>query len=312
MKIYRRIKEISRPKESSVITVGIFDGVHRGHAYIIKKLVKNAKKTKRKSAVVTFHPHPFSSLYPKKIIPLLSSLDHRLRLFEKLDVDIALVVGFNKTISLMSPENFVKNILVKKLGMKEMLVGEDFVFGKKRGGDIKLLKKLSKKYNFKVKKIKLLKKKRKKISSTYIRSLILKGRIKESSALLARPVSILGTVKGGTRTGRVLGFPTANVDPHHEAIPPSGVYAVYAKLEGRKYCGILNIGFRPTFHPMHYAPEPSIEVHILDFNKIIYNKDIEIIFVKRLRPEKKFNDMGTLKKRIAKDILRARKILGQP
>lgn len=301
MKIYRSIKKMKKPRPGSVVAIGVFDGIHRGHAHIIKNLVKRARRIGAKSMVLTFYPHPYSVLHPKGIVPLLVSVKHRLRLLADLGVDILVLTKFSLRFSYTKAEEFVSRILLKRLGMKEMLVGENFSFGKAGSGDIALLKNLSRKYGFKVKSIALLKEGKRAISSTYVRSLILNGRLKEASRLLGRPVSILGTVIEGAKRGRILGYPTANVNPHHEAIPPSGVYAVYVKLGDKRYRGVLNIGFRPTFHPLHYAPEPTIEVHIFNFRKNIYGKDIEIIFIKRMRPERRFKTKAALIRKIMLD-----------
>lgn len=308
MKVYYSVERIKRISSGSVVTIGIFDGIHRGHIYIIKSLIKRAKRLHRKSLILTFYPHPSSILHPRKPCPLLISLKHRIRLLKDLRVDVVVLVEFTKYFAKMRPEVFIRDILQKRLNMKEMLVGDNFTFGYRGKGDIKLLKDLSKKYDFRLKRVNLLKIDKRIISSTYIRSLIIKGRLKRASRLLARPVSILGTVKKGIKRGRILGFPTANIDPHHEAIPPSGVYAVYVLLDNKEYKGILNIGFRPTFHPKGYPPEPTIEVHIFNFNKNIYGRDLEIIFVKRLRPEKRFEDRESLRRRISLDEKAAIKI----
>lgn len=318
MKLYRSIKKVKKIAQGSIVAVGIFDGVHRGHAYIIKMLTKRAKRLNKKSVALTFSPHPSSVIHPKKAVPLLSSLQHRLQLFEKLGVDIAVIIRFDKEVSLMKPEVFIEKFLVNKLNIKEMLVSDNFTFGSQGAGDIWLLERLSGKYGFRIKKLKLLKDGKRVISSTHIRRLIMKGKLKNATNLLGRPVSILGTVKGGTRIGRALGFPTANIDPHHEAIPPSGVYAVRVRFEKRLYGGILNIGFKPTFttedytpNAVRYLPEPTIEVHIFNFKRNIYGKNLEIIFYKRLRPEKRFEDREALKRRIMLDEKLARKILSK-
>lgn len=309
MKIYHSLKEIKKAPSRSVVTIGIFDGLHRGHIRIVKSLVKRAKELDAKSLVLTFYPHPSSVLHPKNLAPLLISLKHRISLLKDIGIDILVLLRFNKSFSKMKPETFITGVLQKRFGMKEILVGDNFNFGWRRSGDIGLLRKFSKKYGFRVKRIRLLKLRKRIISSSYIRSLILNGRLNEASRLLARPVSILGTVKKGTKRGRILGYPTANVDPHHEAIPPSSVYAVYIKLNNKKYKGVLNIGLRPTFYIEGYPPEPTIEVHIFNFNKDIYGKDLEIIFVKRLRPEIRFKDKDSLIKRIRLDEKAARRAL---
>jgi len=319
MKRYRSLKSVKIPSSGTVVAIGIFDGIHKGHRRIIDRLVGRAKATKRKSLILTFYPHPASVLISRKPAPLLVSLKHRLRLFEDLGIDIAVVVKFTENFSGTGAERFVRDILQKRLGMKEMVVGDNFVLGSKRAGNVKLLKRLSEEYGFTLTRVKLLKSNRRVISSTYIRALIIRGRLAKASGLLGRPVSILGSVKRGTKRGRLLGYPTANIDPHHEAIPPSGVYAVYINYRGKRYKGILNIGIRPTFQSIesalyakHYPPEPTIEVHILNFNKDIYSKDIEIMFVKRLRSEKRFEDKQALIKKIKLDEKRARSALKIP
>ncbi|MEE8359718.1 MAG: riboflavin biosynthesis protein RibF, partial [Candidatus Omnitrophota bacterium] len=292
MKVYRSIKNVEKVSSGSVVTLGIFDGVHKGHAHIIRSLVKRAKKLGKKSIILTFHPHPSAILHPKTAVPLLTSLDHRLKLLEKHGVDIVVLLRFNERFSKTAPEAFIKNFLLDRLRMAEIFVGRNFVFGRNRKGGTKLLNTLSTKYGFRVRRKRLLRKRDRAISSTHVRNLILKGKLHEAARLLGRPVSILGTVKEGTKRGRILGYPTANIDPHHEAVPSSGVYVIRAKLarSNRWYGGILNIGVRPTFNPIRYTlyairypPEPTIEAHLFKFNCNIYGKDIEIIFIKRLR-----------------------------
>ena len=311
MKIYNSIYGLPKLRVGSVFTVGVFDGVHLGHSRILKTLTARARLSGRKSVVLTFYPHPMSMLEPGRPVPLLISLQHRLRLLEESGVDAAILIRFDRRFSVIKPEVFIRDLLVGRLGMAEIVIGEDFVFGKKGIGDAVLLEELADKYGYAVRKVSLLKKSDKTISSTHIRQLITKGRLKEAKRLLGRPVSILGTVKKGSRRGRILGFPTANIDPHHEAIPPSGVYVVRVILDGRRYRGILNIGFRPTFHKGSgpYPPEPVIEVHIIDFRRDIYGKDLEVIFVKRLRDEKRFADSESLRSRIKLDVNAARRIL---
>ncbi len=311
MKIYYSIKEIKIPARESILAIGIFDGIHKGHKRIIKKLVARSHRAKKKSLILTFYPHPASVLSYASSTPLLISLEHRLRLFERMGIDIAVVVKFTSGFSRMKPERFVKDFLLKKLRMSEMVVGDDFVFGHRSSGTLGLLEKLSRRYGFKLTRVSLLKRRRKIVSSTYIRSLITHGKLREASQLLGRPVSILGTVKRGTRRGRLLGYPTANIDPHHEAIPPSGVYAVYIYFRGKRYKGLLNIGFRPTFHDEGYPPEPTIEAHMFNFHNMIYGKELEIFFVKKLRKEKRFASKEALKKRIGLDERAARRILGK-
>ena len=282
------MKKISYP---TIVTIGIFDGVHKGHQKILKKVLKEAKNSRLKSVVVTFSPHPVKVLSPGAQIPLLMSLDHRIRLIKKMGVDYCLVKKFTKEFSKLCPEEFIKDLLVDKLNLKVLVTGENFLFGFKEKGCSKLLKKLSRIYNFKYYSIPPLKIEGEYVSSTRIRKLIEKGRLGLAKKLLGRPVTILGTVVKGKSLGRELGFPTANIDPHHESIPPAGVYSVNGALGKKLYRGILNI----SLHKI-------IEVHILNFDKNIYGKDIEVIFKQKIRNEKKFKTLEALQRQIALDI----------
>ena len=312
MKIYRSIRGLKRVPAGSVVTVGVFDGVHRGHGSVLKTLTGRARRLKKKSVVLTFFPHPASILHPDRPVPLLISLRHRLRLMEEYGVDIVMLMKFSARFSRMEAEPFIKEWLIDRLGMAEMVVGSDFCFGRAMGGDTALLERLGRKYGFAVRKAKPLCVNGRPVSSTYIRTLITQGEIDKAAHILGRPVAILGTVKEGTGRGRFLGFPTANINPHHEAIPPSGVYAVRVKLGAKEHIGIMNIGFRPTFQmegPCQYLPEPTVEVHIFDFKGDIYGQNAEVILVKRIRSERRFKDGSTLRRQITRDAEAAREIL---
>lgn len=312
MKISYNLNDFLRTKPSCgkfAVTMGVFDGLHRGHQKIIKTLMKKARNRRLSTVVITFEPHPSSILRPRKKAPLLISLKHRLRLLEGMGLDYALVLRFNRKLARMSADEFIQKIL-GRINVREIVVGSDFLFGKKRKGSLEELKMFSSLYRYKISAIAGLKCSGKIISSTRIRGLILGGRLKDASRLLTQPVTILGTVIKGHKRGRIIGFPTANINPHHEAIPPSGVYAVKIKFAKQLYNGILNIGIRPTFERTHAADrEPTIEAHIFDFNKSIYGKDLEIVFVKKIRNERKFEDAASLRKQIESDEKRARRIL---
>ena len=301
MEIIRGIRNRSI-KGPTAVTVGIFDGVHRGHKKILRQLKKRAGAIKGKSCVVTFEPHPLKVLRPHGTPPLLVSPQHKMKLLEAEGVDIAVIINFTRDFAVMTPADFAKDVLNKKLNAKELLVGENFVLGKGRSGDAKYLKRLGRQLGFNVRPVKPLKSGNEVVSSTLIRKLIMSGDLERAKRLLGRNVSVLGTVVRGAKRGRVIGFPTANIDPHHEATPPSGVYIVKVKLGGRQYRGVLNIGFRPTFHDARKESEPVIEVHIFDFNKLIYGRDMEIVFLKKIRSEKKFEDEMKLAARIKKDM----------
>ena len=294
-----------------VATIGIFDGVHIGHQEIIKAVVRRAKKLSLKSVAITFDPHPLKVLEPKNAPPLLISLKHRLRLIKELGIDSCVVINFTKSFSLLDPETFVKNVLLDKLRVKELYVGENFCLGKARSGDVSFLKEMGKKYGFAVHSVSFIKKNGIIVSSTQIRNLIIKGGLDTASRLLKRSVSVLGTVVKGAALGRELGYPTANINPHHEAIPPAGVYVIKIKLLNKQYSGILNIGKRPTFTTRNaQESEPTIEAHIFDFKGRIYGKDIEVYFVKKIRDESRFSSKEKLISQIRRDEIKARKILG--
>ena len=293
----------------SVVTIGVFDGVHIGHQAVIKKVVQRARAIGAISVTITFDPHPMTVLSPGHFVPSLISLKHRIRIIKDLGIDKVQVINFDKRIAKMSPEKFVKDIVAGRLNAKEIFVGEDFCFSKAAGADIKALKRIGGPAGLKVYSVKAVKRDGQVISSSEIRRLVVAGRIKEASELLGRPFSILGTVVSGAKLARVLGYPTANINPHHEAMPPSGVYAVKVKLNKRLFNGVMNIGVRPTFYDHGMEPEPSIEVHIFGFHGNIYGKDLEIVFVKRIRAEKKFNTIDSLIEQVRKDEKAAKRLL---
>lgn len=309
MKMAYDIKNL-KIKQPTVATIGIFDGIHRGHKKILKLLKERAKNIKAKSCVLTFDPHPSKILHPHKTPPMLISTKHKLRLLAAEGIDIAVLINFTKNFAAIKPIHFVKELLVERMNVKALLVGGNFLFGSKKIGTVKNLKRLGQRFGFKVYAIPPLKASGRIISSTLIRRLIMSGKLNKAKNLLGRDISILGTVTKGTKRGRILGFPTANLDLHHEAIPPSGVYIVKVKLSNRKYRGILNIGFRPTFGRVKYEAEPTTEVHIFNFNKSIYGKDMEVVFLKRIRSEERFKDHERLLSRIKKDINIAKKYFG--
>lgn len=286
-------------------TIGIFDGVHKGHQRILKKLAREAKKEKLKSVVITFNPHPQKVLNPKAKIPFLMSLEHRIKLIKEMGIDSCRVIKFTKSFSRIAPEDFIKNILIGKRHLKVLIVGENFLFGFKEKGDANLLKSMSKRYNFKLYTVAPLKMKGKIVSSTRIREAIENGNLRLAGLMLGRPVTILGTVIKGKGIGRKIGFPTANINPHHESIPPSAVYAVDVRINKKLHKGILNIGTRPTFTK---DKDPAIEIHIFNFRENIYGKDLEIIFKRKLRNEKKFSSPEALKRQIKSDILTAKSL----
>jgi riboflavin kinase/FMN adenylyltransferase len=286
------------------VAVGVFDGLHLGHRSIIKKTVAVARKNKALGVVFTFFPHPDSVIHSEKKSPLLISLKHRLSLISDLGVDICVVVKFSSYFMNMEPSNFIKNILIKKCRMKYLVLNKNFTFGKNRVGDEELIKKLSRQLYFKAYFQKDIKSCGHIISSTLIRSLIKGGNLKMASKLLGRNVEVIGTVTGGDRRGRKIGFPTANIDPHHEVIPAKGVYLIEVYLAWRKLLGLANIGLRPTFKK---EEKETIEIHLLNFKRNIYKKELRIVFLKKLRNERKFSNKTQLVNQIKRDLKQARR-----
>lgn len=291
-----KIKKFRRP----VVALGVFDGLHLGHRNILQAAVKKARQIKGTSLVLTFFPHPQKkeSLY---------SLGHRLRLIAELGLDVCIVVNFSRGFAKISPQDFIGKILFKKIKASFVYVGRNFRFGNQAAGDYRLLVKEARKYKIGVKIFNVEKSGALTISSTAIRRLIKKSKIKEAQALLGRRVSVLGTVTRGSRMGRLLGFPTANIRAHHEIIPPVGIYAVEIVFSKKKYKGACYIGSRPTIYPKNKTL--GIEVHIFNFHKNIYGKVLEIQFIKLIRLDRRFANLKDLSAQIKKDLISCRKAL---
>jgi len=289
-----KIKKFGRP----VVALGVFDGVHRGHQYILKSAVKIARRINGTAVALTFDPHPQRA-------GDISSLEHRLRLIGQLGIEICIVINFNQKFAEIQAEDFAREVLVRKIGAVYILVGKNFRFGRQARGGVGLLEKLAGCYNFKLKICRQVKMDNQPISSTSIRKLILKGKLNTAQRLLGRRVSILGSVIRGASLARRLGFPTANINPHHEVVPPSGVYAVEIVLEGKRFYGVCSIGNKPT---LGQEKIQHIEVHIFDFSKNIYGKQLEVIFIKKIREQEKFSSLVLLTRQIQRDITFAKSL----
>ena len=296
------LAEVKKTK-NLILTIGCFDGLHRGHQKIIRVVVSEAKKKGEMSAVLTFNRHP-RSLTKNIQIPFLITPKEKFKLLDEWGHDLCILANFNQSFANLSAQAFCEEILKKRLGIREVVTSSSFRFGKDRTGDIELLKK----QDISVKVIKPLKVKDEVVSSTLIRNLIKQAKLKEAVIFLGRDFSVLGKVIPGEKRGRVLGYPTANLKVVYPLNLPGGVYAVRAEVNGKEYNGLSNIGFRPTFNGS--AEHPTMEVHLFNFAGDLYNQKIRIVFKKKIRNEIDFSkNKSLLLKQIRKDKEKAKKIL---
>ncbi len=308
MKVVYGLENLKVLDKKSIITIGVFDGVHKGHQQIICKVVEEAKKQSLNSVLVTFDPHPAEIINPKAHPSILSGLNLKIHLIERLGVDFTLVIKFDKDFAAIPADEFLKEILVEKLKAAEIVVGEGFKFGAKAEGNINFLESAGQNYGFKVDVVSLYKTDDgSSISSTRIRNLLKEGKLDEAKQILGHQPIISGKVVSGRGYGKVTGFHTANVETAEKAsIPKEGVYAGYALINSKKMPAVLNIGPSPTFNVF----KKRIEVHILNYDHSLIGEELEVELIKRLRSIKKFEDAKALSAQIKKDIQGAKKILG--
>ena len=297
MKIFKNTS-ISNNYKNSVIAIGNFDGVHIGHKKVLKAAYKKAKKTKKKFGLLTFEPVPVMFFNKKIFNHRLDILPQKISNLRKEKLDFVIIQKFNKKFSELSYKDFIFKILCQKIKCKYLYVSKNFKFGNKREGDVSKLKKFEKKLFYKTIITPPLIKKKKTISSTIIRKLLKSGEIKKANYLLNRKWEIIGKVIKGSQRGRKIGFPTCNILLKKYIIPKFGVYAVNVKINQTLKKGIANIGYRPTFN----GKKLLLEVNIFNFKRNLYNKNINVIFNKFIRPEKKFKNILQLKNQIKKDI----------
>ncbi|TFB08222.1 bifunctional riboflavin kinase/FAD synthetase [Candidatus Atribacteria bacterium MT.SAG.1] len=307
MEIIRYSKNIILPKKSRFIALGVFDGVHLGHQKLIKLTVDKAKKNDGISIVVTFDPHPDKIINPESDIFFLTTLGERINLIKDLDVDIFLIIKFDNKMSKMLPEDFLSKILADGLQTKELFVGFNYKFGFQGKGNVDFLREYGKLYKLKTNILKPMVIDKAIISSTIIKDYIKLGEIGKAKKLLGHNITISGKVVSGKSRGRkLLNFATANIETSLDKIlPANGVYFVEIKIDDEKYYGLMNIGFKPTFK----ETERTIEVHIINFNKNIYNKKVVVNIFQRIRDEKYFKHPNLLKKQMGEDILVAHKMI---
>jgi riboflavin kinase/FMN adenylyltransferase len=305
------LNDISRPFERAVVTIGNFDGVHIGHQALFYEVIERAHAINGTSIAITFEPHPLRVLRRNASLPLITIFEQKIELIERTGIDVLISIPFTTDFAAISAQRFVEELLIRKIGMKTIVVGEDYAFGKGREGNIELLNALAPRLGFDVVvtgMIRTVNGALGRISSTAIRELVQAGEMQQAGRMLGRHFQIRGTVvTGRDRGGKLLGFPTANLNRDDELCPKTGIYAVTVEIQGRLLQGVANIGYSPTFDDMQF----TVEVHILDFNETIYGERIRINFIERIRDEKKFASLSALKAQIAADVESARRLFAE-
>ena len=308
MKVFKDIGEITPEYQSSVITIGNFDGIHLAHQEILQRVVQEARERRVRSVVITFDPHPQRVLHPERQpFYLLTTLDEKVKLIESLGLDAVLLIAFTQVFSAMTAEAFVREILWDKLRIQKVFIGHDYAFGNRKQGNEDFLRSMGGMLGFEVESINTFTVNDTTVSSTNTRGAILDGDVGKAALLLGRPYSLSGTVIRGYQRGREIGIPTANIEPGKELLPANGVYAVVVDLEGVRHAGVLNVGFNPTFS----NEKLSVEVHIMNFDGDLYGKHLTVSFIERIRSEMKFESPQKLAEQILRDKAKAEEILAR-
>jgi len=291
--------KIARP---TCLTLGVFDGLHLGHQRIMQTVVERAKATDTIPTAITFDPHPRAVLHPENAPPLLQTLDQRLAAFAVLGIQQTIVIRFTKDFAANEAEEFLRETVHERLQAKEVYLGKGFEFGRNRGGNIELLKKMSAELGFFADEVPEIRLHGQRISSSKIRHLLVEGNINPARRMLGRPYGVEGQIEHGSQRGHEIGFPTANLKPKNRVIPRNGVYVTATLIDNVWRRSITNIGVRPTFET---EVEPSIETYIFDFDGNLYGNVLRVRFLHRIRDERKFSGIAELKAQIEKDTRRA-------
>ena len=309
MKIIDRLENISQPFKNAVITIGNFDGVHIGHQALFHEVIERAADIDGTSIAMTFEPHPLRVLQKNSLPPLITVYEQKNELIERTGIDVLICIPFTREFASLSAAAFIKDLLVAKIGMRVIVVGKDYTFGRNREGNLSVLKSYASELGYEVIVAEWIKAEREvadRISSTKIRELIMAGEVEPARKMLGRHYQIRGlVVKGRDRGGKLLGIPTANINLQDELCPKTGIYAVTVEYNQRLYKGVANIGYSPTFNDHQF----TVEVHLLNFSENIYGQKIRVNFIQRIRNEKKFVGIADLKEQIHQDIKTAHKIL---
>src|ERR1041384_8488052 len=306
MQILRSIPELSNLPGPLFLAIGVFDGVHLGHQAVISTSAEHARTVNGTPVVLTFDPHPEKILRPDKAPHLLTATPHKIALILTLGVRHLLIISFDKDFAGTEPEDFVQQLVQRSKPLRGICVGHEWSFGRNRRGNLQLLKNLGAQFDFDVVGIPPVRVNGEIVSSTTIRRAVEAGDLEKAATMLGREYKILGTVVRGDDLGKKIGFPTANLSAHSEQFPPTGVYFAEARLEGVAYPGLINLGTRPT---VAEKAERVLEIYLLDFDREIYGKELEVRFVRYLRPEKKFENIDALVRQINVDVDQARELL---
>ena len=314
MRIIHDLKNIKKTRKPIIAAAGFFDGIHLGHQKVIKTAITEADRNNGQAWVITFQKHPMRILNPEAAPPILTATEHKLQILKSLNIDGCIMLPFNHKIAQTPPEFFVQQLLESSPPLSGLVVGQNWHFGNKGKGNSRMISRIIKGSPLHLSIVRPRIWKGETISSTRIRTAVQRGNIENATAMLGRPFSIIGTVQHGSGIGHSLGFPTANLDAHHEVLPPFGVYATRMLINRpdtknkKLYNGILNFGTRPTFTEDN-PKKPILELHIFDFKQNLYGTDIEIFFIAKIRNEKKFNSINALRKQISTDVTKAETIL---
>ncbi|RUA11632.1 MAG: riboflavin biosynthesis protein RibF [Flavobacteriia bacterium] len=308
MKVYHSIKDFAEKDRCTILTIGTFDGVHLGHQKIIQRLNRIKAEENGKTAILTFFPHPRRVLNRGNEIKMLTTIDEKIDLLDKLGLDFLIIEPFTKEFSDLPAREFVKDLLVDQLKIKILVIGYDHQFGKNREGDYEQMKEFGEEFGFRLEKIPVHDFENVAISSTKIRKALENGNIEKANQYLGYEYFLTGEVIKGQGLGKKMSYPTINIhiSEDYKLIPKTGVYTVKTRIGKKTVFGIMNIGFRPTVDGKYQ----TIEVHLLDFNADLYGENIRIRMLKRIREEKKFESLEALTKQIRKDEETAREWLG--
>ena len=307
METLHSISELGQLPGPLFLAIGVFDGVHRGHQAVISTSARHAQAENGTPVVVTFDPHPMKVLRPHDAPHLLTATRHKIALIRNLGVAHLLIITFDKQFAATEPEDFVQELVTHSRPLREICVGHEWSFGKDRRGNLALLKKLGAQFHFEVVGIPAVALGNGEIvSSTAIRHAVETGDLAKAAEMLGREYTILGTVVRGDNLGKKIGFPTANLSAHSEQFPPNGVYLAEARINGALHNGVVNLGTRPTVSGG--KSERVLEIYLFDFDHDIYDEDIEVRFVRYLRPERKFDTLEELVRQIKLDVRQAREI----